>query len=40
LVLGFGWHWSRPPSLWLLDVLAIPLVALLYWFDLGGGWWM
>ena len=31
-VLGFVWHWSRPPSLWLLDVPAIPLMALLYWF--------
>src|SRR5262249_46041778 len=46
-VVGFVWHWSRPPSLWLLAVPAIPLMALLYWLGfvavvvavVGGGRW-
>ena len=33
-VVGFLWHRWRPPSLWLLDVLVIPVTAVLYWFGL------
>jgi hypothetical protein len=28
---GFVWHWSRP-SLWILDLLVVPVAAVLYWF--------
>ena len=32
---GFLWHWTRPPSMWILDVVIVPAAAVIY----GVGFW-
>lgn len=32
-IIGFAWHWWRP-SLWLLDLVLVPLMVAVYWFGL------
>jgi hypothetical protein len=34
-IIGFSWHYRRPESLWILDLLVIPFMALLYAFGFG-----
>ncbi|MBJ7341779.1 hypothetical protein [Mycolicibacterium sp.] len=34
-VAGFLWHWTRPPSMWILDALIVPVAACVY----GIGFW-